>query len=233
MTVEPELLPPSAPKWARMPGSVRLKLDHAIADHLRAHGPRYYDLLRDDPTFAPWIGSHLGARGEKRLDRAIADVRRFQRKKLSRSAAAPGQASEADAEIIARVPPDLVSSSPAQRLAGAGAAVMSYDELQGDLRQRRLQLETTIKRCLNEDGEVVKPELYLKLSREHRALIADSASLSKRFHADMNSEAVLERVIQRMLEAHADDPQRARALISDLNDIIHGAGGIAAMGEGA
>ena len=33
-----------------MPGSVRLKLDHAIADHLRAHGARHYDLLRDNPV---------------------------------------------------------------------------------------------------------------------------------------------------------------------------------------
>lgn len=233
MTFEPEPQPVSAPKWARMPGSVRLKLDHAIAHHLRAHGARHYDLLRDDPAFAPWIGFHLGARGEKRLDRAIADVRRFQKKKLSRSAAAADRGLEVDPDIGAHEPPDFAQASPAQRLAGAGAAIISYDELQSDLRRRRRRLEAAMDACLNEHGETVKPDLYLKLSREHRALVADSASLAKRFHADINSQVVLERVITRVLHAHADDPQSARALLTDINNIVQGAGGIAATGEDA
>lgn len=135
--------------------------------------------------------------------------------------------------MVAHQPPDGVSDGPAQRLAGAGATVISYDELQEDLRRRRWQLEVAMDACLNECGELVKPDLFLKLSREHRGLVADSASLARRFHADMSSQAFLERVIGRILQEHADDPQRAKALISDLNDIVHGAGGIAAMGDGA
>ncbi|CAN7422355.1 hypothetical protein LJR219_002712 [Phenylobacterium sp. LjRoot219] len=215
-----------------MPGSVRLKLDRAIADHLKVHGARHYDLLRDDPAFAPWIGSHLGARGEKRLDRAIRDVRRFQMKKLGRGAAPTALAVDDALDAAAGEPLEHPAGSPVQRFAAVGAAVVSYDELQGELRRGRRQLEAMMAACLNEDGEPVKPDLYLKLSRERRALITDSANLAKRYHADLNSQAVMERVLARVLEAHAGDPEGAHALITDISNIIRDATGIAATGEG-
>lgn len=231
MIVDPEPPPAGAPKWSRMPGAVRLKLDHAIADHLRTHGARHYDLLRDDPAFAPWIGSHLGARGEKRLDRAIRDARRFQKKKLGRSASSTALAVDDALDAAAGEPSGPPAGSPAQRFAAVGAAVVSYDELQGELRRGRRQLEAMMAACLNEDGEPAKPDLYLKLSRERRALINDSANLAKRYHADLNSQAVMERVVARVLEAHADDPQHAQALIADISNIIRETTGIAATGE--
>lgn len=229
MTFEPEPPPAAAPKWARMPGPVRVKLDHAIADHLRTHGARHYDLLREDPAFALWIGAHLGARGEKRLDRAIAEVRRFQKKKLARSAASTAPAAVASPDLAAPAPTD----DPVQQFTAAGSAVISYTELQAELRRRRAQLEAAMEGCLNEDGEAVRPELFVTLSREHRALVADSAKLAKGFHADFNSQAALERLMQRLLRDHADDPQSARTLIADINNIIHGTSGIAATGDDA
>jgi|GEM_PF-4464830 len=216
-----------------MPGFVRLKLDHAIANHLRDHGARYYDLLRDDPAFAPWIGTHLGARGEKRLDRAIADVRRFQKKKLARGAASTAAAVEVSHVPMVVGPLDHLAGDPAQRFAAAGSPIVSYDELQGDLRRRRWQLEAAMSACLNEDGEAVKPDLFLKLSREHRALVTDSANLAKRYQADLNSKAVVDRVLDRVLKEHADDPQSAQALIADISKIIRDTGGIAATGGDA
>jgi hypothetical protein len=231
MLVEHQEPPVSAPKWARMPGSVRLKLNQTIADHLRLHRSQFYDLLRDDPQFAPWIGTHLGARGEKRLDRAIADVRRVQKQKLARKAAVIAHPADEAAETVQLNPPDPVIADPAHRLAAAGSAVVSYDELQGDLRRRRRQLERAMDVCLDEDGEVADPGLFLKLSREHRATVTDSANLAKRFHADVHSEAFLERVLGRMLQGH--DPEAARALIAELSNIFRETTGIAATGGGA
>lgn len=234
MTFEPEPQPVSAPKWARMPGSVRLKLDHTIADHLRAHGARHYDLLRNDPAFAPWIGTHLGERGKKRLDRAIRDVRRFQKQKMhGRSAPPTAWAADDASNTAARDPLDDLAVEPTQRFAAVGAAVISYDELQEELRRRRWQLERAMGRCLDEDGDPVKPDLYLKLSREHRALINDSANLAKRYHADLNSKAVMERVVSRLLEERADDPQSAHAIIDHISNVFRETTGIAATGESA
>lgn len=231
MTFDPEPPPTSAPKYARMPGDVRLKLDRAIDDHLRAHGSRHYDLLRDNPAFAPWIGSHLGARGEKRLDRAIRDVRLAQKKKLRRTAASTARAADAALEAAACEPLDHSQDSPAQRFAAVGSAVVSHDELQGELRGRRRHLKAMMDACLNEDGEVENFDRYLRLSREHRALVTDSANLAKRYHADLNSKAVMERVVARVLKDHAGDPDGGHALIADISNIFRDTTGIAAIGE--
>jgi hypothetical protein len=215
-----------------MPGAVRLQLDRAIADHLRAYGSRYYDLLRDDPMFAAWLGTHLGARGEKRLDRAIAAVRRVQKKKPARHLPPMVQGADVEGDAVSYGAADHIGD-PAERFAAAGSAVVSYDELQGDLRRRRWQLEREMRACQIEGGGIVDPGLYLKLSREHRALVTDSASLAKRFHADAHSQAVLERVLDRMLNEHAEEPERARAIIADISNIFRETTGIAATGGGA
>src|SRR5262245_913665 len=76
--------PASAPKWQRLPGPIHLKLTHLIAEHLRTHGSARYEDLRDRPAFAPWFGSHLGHRGEKRFDRLVKSVKRNQPRKTAR-----------------------------------------------------------------------------------------------------------------------------------------------------
>jgi hypothetical protein len=208
-----------------MPGSVRLKLDRAIADHLKAHDARYYDLLRDDPAFAPWIGTHLGARGEKRLDRAIADVRRFQKQKLARKAAPIAHPADEAAADATAVPTGHLMQDPAQRFATAGAAVLSYEELQDRFRQRQRQLDCAIEACLNEAGEPIDPRLFLQLIREERALVAESAELAKRYYADLNSKDV----VQGVLKGLAVDPTHARALQRDIDNVFHRATGLAAI----
>jgi hypothetical protein len=213
-----------------MPGAVRLKLDQAIAEHLRVHRARFYDLLRDDPQFAPWIGTHLGARGEKRLDRYIRDVRGRQATKARRHAM-PALVAAGDASAAVQYEAaDNPGVSPADPFVAAGAAVVSYAELQGDLRRRRGQLERMIAAGLNELGEAEDPDLYVKLSREHRALVTDSANLAKRYHADMQSEHVIRNVLDRVLNEFADDAARAGELITDLNKIFRETTGIAATG---
>jgi hypothetical protein len=213
-----------------MPGAVRLKLDQAIADHLRVHRARFYDMLRDDPQFAPWIGTHLGARGEKRLDRYVGEVRARQARKARRNAM-PALADAGDASAAVQYEAaDSPGASPAEPFVAAGAAVVSHAELQGDLRRRRAQLERLMAACLDELGEAADPALYLKLSREHRALVTDSANLAKRYHADMQSEHVIRSVLDRVLNEFADDPARAGGLITDLNKILREATGIAATG---
>lgn len=215
-----------------MPGAVRLKLDQAIADHLRTHGARHYDLLRDNPAFAPWLGSHLGARGEKRLDRAIRDLRCAKAKRLGRGAIAAAGAGAVAQEGAARDPADTLADDPAQRVASAGAAVVSYDELQAELRLHRSQIQRAIAECLDEDGVLQHPLLFMKLSRELRALVSDSANLTKRYHGDLNSEAAVKQLLDAIIASHVEQPQKALKLIEQINTIIHGTGGIAATGQG-
>ena len=107
---------------------------------------------------------------------------------------------------------------------------MSYAELQAGFRASRIWLEQAMKACRNELGELAKPELGLKFNRELRAVLRDSAALAKSFHADLNSEAFMGRVIERVEEEHPDDPDKARELQADINQIFADCGGMAATG---
>jgi hypothetical protein len=224
MTLDPEL-PTAAPKWARMPGAVRLKLDQAIAEHLRVHRSRFYDLLRDDPRFAPWIGTHLGARGEKRLDRAIAEVRRVQKQKMARKAA-PVAGPADDADDFAPLDPPR---GPAQRLATAGAAALSYEEFQERSGKRLRQLGRLIDDIVDEDGKPTDPRLFAQLLKQEQALQAESVQLSKSYYADLNTKDVMQGVLARLAVELAANPERAPSLMHDINDVFRRANGLAAI----
>lgn len=229
MTVEPEPQPVSAPKWARLPGPVRLKLDRAIADHLVAHGSELYDLLRDDPAFSPWFGSHLGARGDKRLDRAIARVRRFQKQKLARKTAPSARLADGPDDVATLAPVDHPPNGSAQRLAIAGAAALSYEEFQGRAAKRLWQLDRAIDALVNEEGEPTDPRFFAQLVKQEQALQAESVQLSKSYYADLNTNDVMQGVLQRLAVELEANPERAPALLSDINEIVRRANGLAAI----
>lgn len=228
MTVDSQSPAESAPRWGRMPGAVRLELDREIIRHRREHGSRHYELLREDRRFAPWIGLHRGDAGEKRLDRYIAELRQNQPRKMG-----------GEAKALANPSATTELSCPGQGLANpggaasfldGGAAVMSYAELQAGFRATRIWLEQAMMACENELGEIAKPEEALRFSRELRAVLRDSAALTRSFHADLNSEAFMGRVIERVEAEHPDDPDKARELQADIHQIFADCGGLAAIG---
>jgi hypothetical protein len=212
-----------------MPGAVRLQLDRAIADHLPAYGSRYYDLLRDDPMFAAWLGTHLGARGEKRLDRAIADVRRVQKQKLARKAAVIAHPAEDADDFAPRAPIDHSTEGPVQRFATAGAAVLSYEELQERLSKRLWQLGRVIDALVDENGEPTDPRLFAQLLKHEQALQAESVQLSKSYYADLNTKDVIEGMVSRVAVELEIAPERAPALMHDINEAFRRANGLAAI----
>ena len=204
MTADSQLPPESAPKWSRMPGAVRLELDREIIRHRSQHRSRFYDMLRDDPRFAPWIGSQRGCAGEKRLDRYIADLCRHQPKKMCTCAAAGASTRRA----VAGASLDAVEEPWKPQLdvlAGGGAAV-SYEELQAGLRKRLELNELMTDACRNEFGEVTEKSLLMKLTAQYLALTAASPSLTKSLHRDLNSEPFIGRALARILQAAPDLP---------------------------
>jgi hypothetical protein len=221
MAAEDHTPPPSAPKWQRMPGAIRIQLDEAIAGHLNTHRAGLYDLLRDDPRFVAWTGTHLGHRGEKRLDRAIGAFKLKADAKLrvlNRRAEDPGS----------RAAPSLIGSNDlADRLAGPGAAPMSVEELQADLRENIAEINSARAEC-RRNGDI---DGFLKLSREWRAATKDSAQLSKSFNTVANSNAVIEQVYQAVFRHLADEPDKAVAIAGDISSSMFRATGLAATGS--
>jgi hypothetical protein len=226
MTAEPELEPDAAPKWSRMPGHVRLALDEAIEAHLKTHGRNYYDLLRGDARFSPWIGSHLGARGEKRLDRYIRAVNLAAAEQRKRRADRASRPAHQTALILS----DGEEAAPEQlaaKLAHAGNAVFSVDELQGEYRLQLFQLEQAIEGALNPDGTVRDRDTFVKLLREKRAVVRDSATLAKQFHTAANASETIRRFLDRLLATAGAEPHLVPAISQAFAGAFHDQTGLA------
>jgi hypothetical protein len=215
----------ATPRWSRMPGSLRLRLDRAIGEHLREHGARHYDLLRDDPLYSAWIGSHLGARGEKRLDRYISEVKGREAKRSRTRVTAESRCECLAAHSCSEAAATL------QTMSQAAAPALSYEELQRAARRDLALLERALSACIGPNGEILAPNHFFKLRRERRDTLRLSADLARRFSADVSAPIVMERVIERALHEGSGDPERARAMLEDINCILRDAGGLAATEE--
>lgn len=201
-----------------------MKLDQAIEHHLSQHAAQHYDLLRDDPEFAPWLGSALGSRGEKRLDRYIRQVKDRLAARAKRRAAPFARTWTPTSSHIEDAPDETGPFSD------EAAAVLSYAELQDETRLTLGLLRTALEACVNAHGEIVNEQRFLKLLRAHRETITASANLARRFSADVRDPSVIDRVINRALQESSGDPARAHALIQDISEIVRETGGLAAVG---
>jgi len=215
-----------------MPSAVRHALRRRIDAHLRTHGSRNYDLLREDPEFAPYIGKHLGAAGEKKLDRLISDVRATIPGLRSRDPARSASVGKADV-AEPRVPQAsravaTINVSPAQILSGGAMAVVGFRELQLLYEYALPDLDRAIRDCRNADGELTDGDLLVKLHRERRATVDALGRLQDMFLGGLSKSALMERMIERVLAEQPDDPDRARAFRADVSAIFHEFAGLPA-----
>lgn len=228
MTVEVQTPPPSAPKWERMPGAVLMKLEAAILKHRRAHGSGRYDLLRDDPLFSPWIGSHLGHRGEKRLDRAISALEQGPAQRAKRTIhPRPIVFAELAEPLKAAPGAEPLVEEFAEPLLAGGTAPLSHEELQAWVRKSEARLVRAIDDCFDQNGTLVNRDFY-KLHAEYRATLRDGAALARSFNEDMHSAGVIGQVLARVSQECGGDPKKLRALSDDLSNIHRDATGLAA-----
>lgn len=189
-----------------MPAALRLELESAVAAHIKQHERgRHYGLLRDDPRFSPWIGPHLGHRGEKYLDRVVARVLESQERvrRLKRRPAAPG-----------------TDSKPAlgRELGDAGA--VRFSDLMGDLSEQRSALKAEQAACYDGDGDMKDLDRWLIIAAEVRAVDKATLEVSKQYQATLKPAEVRAAINQRIAQELAGDPERARRLADDLNAII-------------
>jgi hypothetical protein len=213
--------PASAPKWQRLPGPTQLRLAHLISEHLHKHGSAKYVDLRDHPDFAPWFGSHLGHRGEKRFDRLIAFVKRSQPRKVSQR-----RVSEPALPQPPAAPRDETSeASPAQQLAHGGAP--SFEELQNRLMGRLAQLEVALAAHEDGHGGVLATQIYEKLVGQERATILAIGQLSKQYHDALTTGPMLEAILAKLLPQQA--PEKLREIANALSEELQRATGLRAI----
>lgn len=206
-----------------MPGRLRAELEAAVLEHRREHGSRHYELLRDDPRFAPWTGTHLGDRGEKYFDRVVALVKRalarkarLKRRHLAEDDAALARPFETNAADVAKTP-----LSPAD-------TNVAFSDLLGDLCEQRLTLRAELAACLDDDGSIVDGKRYYRALPELVRVNKGIADLSKQFGALKAGEGA-DALLGLLLKKFDDQPERVDALIAEFNDLIRHQSGLAAQ----
>lgn len=192
----------------------RLKLQQDIADHLKRHGPVAYEVVRDHADYAPWFGTHLGHRGEKRFDRMVEKVRARQPRKVS--GGRPAASDQTAAGVLAPVA-ERTAHVEVKQLASGGAP--SFEALQGLLVRRLNELEIAISDCFNEDGEIIDLEAYGTLSTLQQRALSATAQLSKQYHSALSAPAVMELMFAELMRP-GQDPARALDTIAKLSALL-------------
>jgi hypothetical protein len=218
---------PASAKPPKMPAGVRLKLHHAIAKHLSLYGGRKYDLLREDPEFRPYIGKHLGETGDKRLDRAVKEVRASLPKRRPGVSGQHGTATLRSAGAGEATPEESVT----QIFSAASASRIGFSELQSLIQERIPELKRHLAATQNEQGDLVSWQLYVKLSTELRQMTRTVAELGARFQAQLNTDEFLEGLDNCLAREFAAEPERFRELRGRINDLVAQCGGLPATGE--
>jgi hypothetical protein len=211
-------------KWARIPSDVRLNLKRRIAVHLREHGNKNYDLLREDPDFVGYVGKALGSAAEKKFDRLVAEVRRT-RPSLRASGQRAGPV-RPDAQIELQAPPtvELVPVTPAEVLSGSRHAILGYDELQMLFARTLPRIEAAISNLHNEEGVVEQNGDLVKLSKEYRETVKDIVSLQQSALAAVKTAKFQKVLFERLGQEFRNEPERARILFADIHELIRECG---------
>lgn len=216
-----------------MPADLRAELDCAIVRHHERYGAHDYKLLQDDPRFAPWIGTHRGYAGEKRLDRYVAELRGHQPKAMRKRRV--GGEAEPEPQplpsVIASITEAPSAGSTLMDLMSAGAAPISLQTLQADLGTTLARLRQALSAGVNEYGEIKNPRVYASLVGQQIATAKAAAELSRRFHEDASSEAMMQSLLHRVLRYVPDDPDVRAALKRDGNALFREFRGLPATGD--
>lgn len=218
--------PPTAPKWSRMPAGLRLELEAAVDAHLRRYDGQHYELLRDDPRFLAWIGTHLGDRGDKYLDRVIRKVRaaqtRLERLRDARhrpvGRAGPGG-------------PSPVQGDEAALPVLADAGAPSFADLMADLHDQRDALIWEAAALRDATGRIIDFDRWTRVCIELRAVGRAMADLTKHYQAVWAQAETRKAMFQRIGEEFRDEPRRGHALMRDLNALLTEKSGIRGAAE--
>lgn len=196
-----------------MPPALRLQFEAVVEAHRRQHGSDHYDLIRNDPRFWAWTGTHLGYRGEKYLDRVIARVEAAKLRMLRLKQLPKARAVDPSPYVQGETPGKVAESA-------------TFEALLGDLELQRMTVNRELSACLDEEGNVDKPEDHEALRAEAREIIRAIRDLSKQYGALKSGEGA-DLLLEVVSQQFADQPERVAALLSEFKNHLHQRSGLA------
>jgi hypothetical protein len=195
-----------------MPAHLRLELEAAVAAHLKQHRSKNYELVRDDPRFAAWTGTHLRHRGEKYFDRIVRVVEKAAKRK-ERLGQLPR---------LTECPQTGFRDRPATALATGG---LSFEALLGDHAWQRQTLLREMLACFGDEGCLDDLERWRDLGAELRKVDKAAADLSKQYGAMMSGE-LADELIRLACRRFAHQPEDLKAFLADADAIVRQRSGL-------
>jgi len=220
MISEQEQTKATAPKWTRMPAALRLELERAAEAHWQEHRNRHYELVRDDPRFSAWTGTHLGYRGEKYFDRVMARARSSIERKLRLKRSRSDYASRVAVTSVEGGAPVPVAPPPAPA---------TFENLLRDLERQRAWLKGELEwREVSDDPDDF--ERCKSLRAELRAVGKAILDLTKQYGPLKSGEAA-DLLVDLINQALRSDPALRNEIFAPLQKLVRDQTGLNAIEE--
>jgi hypothetical protein len=227
-----------ADKPLKCPAKVKAAILPAIAQHIREHGRRNWDLVRERPEFAPWIGEAAGPSGRRKFFRWVEDVA----KRLPKDRTRPHEARQANddqfewakaqAQQIAHQQNLPIAVASRHLMAKGAKAVEGYAFLARQMANGFEDLERVRAAALVDDPNgiggksVIDPKLLLKTIQTSTTLVQTTTGLYREYNATWERAAFQDALLDMVEDKLAGHPELRDEVLSGFQDVVDEFGGV-------
>lgn len=218
---------------------MQAEIARAIALNRREYGNKRYDLVRERPEFAPWIGDATGETGRKRFNRLVKVVREplpkdrtrpFQNRPVNEGQHAWAQEESARANAKCMLP---IRLTPEQMMAGGGTALIGFLGLQDIIAEGPADLQRVRAATLVDDPDgvggkrTIDPDLLRKTVLTSIDFVKGVADLQRDYASIFPTLAFAAGAMRIALQAAGEDPAAQRSVVADFGALIQQFNGLA------
>lgn len=213
--------------YLKMPAELELRFLRELAENIRLHKNKRYDLVRERDEYAPYVGRVAGAAGKQRFNR------------LKASLVEPGRVNEPGASTPPPVKPEpevwaedpwprsKLGPAVARELApGEAPVLLDLTAIGRVLADARLDIERIRQVALTDDPSApggrraLAPKLLLQAIRAAHESVERHMRLVDRVHALLSNNAFSMELFEFLREVLVDDPKKHEVVESGVQRLI-------------
>lgn len=207
-----------------------------LAGHLRTHGGKNFDLLRERHEYAPMIGKQAGPSGERKFRnwrKSVSVPCTMDKTRPHETRAASGDlAAWASNEAATRANHPMVNVTPAYIAREGAAGLRKIDaaaEMPLALEEAERLLKSTLVRDETEESgwRIVDPQVYRDAIRLKMTILQTAANLQRQINEARNEKQFHDEIIELIVEQLNDQPELLDRLLGRIEDLDRRTGGTA------